>query len=146
MLTILRLGLLLTLACAMGSCAFVRSSENEPIDPAVVRGFTPGTTTARQVVEQLGAPSQIVELGDRSAYRYDHTVTKGTGLLLVVFILANSDSRSDRLWLFFDKENVLTHMGSTFSAHRGQYAMPWEDVHEAEDNAARDAERPGLQK
>ena len=137
---------LIILTLLTQSCAFVRSTENEPIDPTVVRQFKPGVTTAREVVEKLGAPSQIVELGNRSAYRYDHTVTRGAGLLLVLVIIGNSDSRSDRVWVFFDSNNVLTHIGSTFSSHRSQYAFPWEDVHEKADSDAADAARPGMSK
>ncbi len=134
-------------ACVfLTSCAFVRGSENEPIDPAAVRSLVPGQTTAREVTERLGAPSSIVELGNRSAYRYDHLVTKGAGLLAILVIVANADSRADRLWVFFDENDVLTHYGATLSGHRGQYAFPWEDVHEQEDNDAKDAERPGLTK
>jgi hypothetical protein len=128
------------------SCALLRSTENEPIDPAVVRSFVPGTTTAREVTDKLGAPSQIVELGDRSAYRYDHTVSKGAGILLLLVIVGNADTRVDRTWLFFDKNDVLTHVGASFESHRTQYAFPWEDVHEESDKASSDAARPGLRR
>lgn len=131
-------------ASLLSSCAIVRSSQNEPLDPARVARIVPGRTTASEVVELLGAPSQVVELGERTAYRYDHTLTKGAGLLLLVVILGNADTRSDRLWVFFGANDVVTHVGSTFSAHRPQYSMPWEDIHEAADNEARDLERPGL--
>ncbi|MCA8943820.1 MAG: hypothetical protein KDB80_14755 [Planctomycetes bacterium] len=127
------------------SCALVRSTENQPIDPAIVRQFQVGVTTAPEVVAKLGAPSQIVELGERSAYRYGHTVTKGAALILIAFNVGNSDSRADRLWVFFDRNDVLTHVGATFESHRPQYAMPWEDVHESADDAAADAGRPGLE-
>jgi hypothetical protein len=39
---------------------------------------------------------------------------------------------------------VLTHCGATYGTHRTQYALPWESVHEAEDDAERDAQRPGV--
>jgi len=46
--------------------------------------------------------------------------------------------------VFFDERDVLTHYGATFATHRTQYAMPWEDVHEASDDDARDRDRPGV--
>jgi hypothetical protein len=46
--------------------------------------------------------------------------------------------------VFFDENDVLTHYGSTYGTHRTQYAMPWEDVHEAVDNDSRDQDRPGV--
>lgn len=125
-------------------CALARQETNEPLDPAIVRSLKPGVTTAREVVERMGAPTEVVQLGRRTAYRYDATTTKSAGLFLLVFNMASQDTRSDRLWVFFDENNVLTHHGSTFSTHRAQYALPWEDVHEAEDNASRDAGRSGL--
>jgi hypothetical protein len=128
----------------LASCALARSTQNEPLDPQLVNRLEPGKTTAAQAVELLGAPSEVVQLGKRSAYRYDHTATKGAGLILIVLILGNLDSRQDRVWLWFDEHNVLSHVGRTFASHHAQYAMPWEDVHEAGDNQARDADRPGL--
>ena len=131
--------LLLTLP----GCYFGRSTLNEPFDAATLRQLQPGSTTAKQAVELLGAPSEVVQLGKRSAYRYDHSVQKeaATWLLLIAFL--NTDLRQDRVWLFFDESNVLTHVGSTLASHRPQYAMPWEDVHEASDSQRRDAKRFG---
>ena len=86
----------------------------------------------------------MVQLGRRTAYRYDAAIAKGAILILVVANFGNFDSRSDRLWVFFDEKDVLSHYGATFGTHRTQYAMPWEDVHEAADNDSRDAERAGV--
>jgi outer membrane protein assembly factor BamE (lipoprotein component of BamABCDE complex) len=136
----------LSLLLLTGACAFARQATNEPIDATVVRTFTPGTTTARDVVEKLGAPTEVVQLGKRTAYRYDATTQKSTVLFLLLINFGNQDSRSDRLWVFFDERDVLTHFGASYGTHRTQYAMPWEDVHEAEDNQSRDANRPGVGK
>ncbi len=133
------LPVLLLAACALG-----RQDQNEPLDAAAIRTLQPGVTTARDVVERLGAPTEVVQLGRRSAYRYDTTTTKAALLFLVVLNFGKVDTRSDRLWVFFDENDLLTHFGASFGTHRTQYAMPWEDVHEAEDNASRDAERPGI--
>lgn len=140
----LLLPLLLLLCCAVSGCAIARQETNEPLDAQAVAGLRPGTTTAREVVERLGAPTEVVQLGRRTAYRYDAAVTKSTGLILILFNMFGQDTRSDRLWVFFDERDVLTHYGASYATHRTQYALPWEDVHEPEDNAARDAHRPGL--
>lgn len=129
---------------AVSGCALARQETNEPLDPTVVRSLQPGVTTARDVVERMGAPNEVVQLGRRTAYRYDATTTKSAALFLLVFNMAGQDTRSDRLWVFFDENNVLTHHGSTFGTHRAQYALPWEDVHEHADNTSRDAARQGL--
>lgn len=127
----------------LAACAFARQDTNEPLDAPTIRAFVPGVTTAREVTERLGAPTEVVQLGRRTAYRYDATAAKSTALFLVLINFARQDTRSDRLWVFFDENDVLTHYGATFGTHRTQYAMPWEDVHEAADNASRDAGRPG---
>ena len=132
------------LLLSAAGCAFGRQDVNEPLDVAAVRELVPGKTTAREVVERLGAPTDVVQLGRRTAYRYDATSAKSTLLILLLVNFGNQDTRSDRVWVFFDEKDVLTHCGATFGTHRTQYALPWEDVHEAEDNASRDAERPGL--
>ncbi len=126
------------------ACALGRMGQNDPLDAPAIAVLKPGTTTAREVVERFGAPTEVVQLGRRTAYRYDATTTKGAVLFLVVLNFANVDGRSDRLWVFFDQNDVLSHYGASFGTHRTQYAMPWEDVHEDADNAARDAERPGV--
>lgn len=136
--------LLLTLAfpCLSG-CVQARMLENEPLDDAKIRQLAPGKTTAKEVVELLGAPTEVVQLHKRSAYRYEHTTTKYAALVLLLINFGHSDARSDRLWVFFDENERLTAVGSTLSSHRTQYAMPWEDVHEKSDNDSRDAERFG---
>ena len=117
----------LTSACAMG-----RVTENEPLDPMTLGSLRPGVTTALEAVELLGAPDDIVQLGRRSAYRYSFRSTKVAGLSPIPFLLIfyNVDSRSDRAWLFFDENQVLTHLGVTLEGAMNEYAMPWEDVHD----------------
>lgn len=112
------------------ACAIARSSENAPLEAAVLQSLRPGTTTAREVVELLGAPVDVVQLGKRSAYRYQFTSTKRAGLILVVLNLYNQDLRTDRAWLFFDENQVLTHAGVTLDGDKAEYAMPWEDLHD----------------
>ena len=93
-------------------------------------GLTAGTTTAAQALELLGAPTEVIQLGRRSAWRYDHTVVKRTGLTVIVFTAINSDTQSDRAWLFFDENDVLTHFGSTLTAETSEWVPPWFTSHE----------------
>ena len=141
----LLLGLVaVSLTMSLQSCFMARSGINEPLMAAAVKKLQPGKSTAKDVVDLLGAPTEVIQLGKRSAYRYDHTNTKRAGLTLLVVSFFNEDSREDRVWLFFDENEQLTHMGSTFSSHRPQYAMPWEDVHEEDENRSADADRKDL--
>lgn len=138
--------LLLLALLPFASCGIARQEVNEPLDARLVNELVPGTTTAREVVEKLGGPNEVVQLGRRTAYRYDCQTTKSAVLFLFAINFGNQDTRQDRLWVFFDENDRLTHYGATYGTHRTQYAMPWEDVHEASDNESRDADRPGVGK
>ena len=120
---------LLVLVLLAPACFLSRETVNEPIRRADVERLAPGTTTAREVVERLGAPNEVVQLGGRTAYRYDFTTTKRAGFTLILISFLNDDTRSDRVWLFFDAHDVLTHAGSTLAAADAEYAMPWERIH-----------------
>jgi len=124
-------------------CVLGRSTRNEPLDPKVIDQLVPGKTTAREVTSLLGAPSEVVQLHKRSAWRYDHTNSKYTGLMLILVNFGSADSRSDTLWVFFDEDQTLYSFGRTLSSHRTQYALPWEDIHEDSDNKAKDEARFG---
>ncbi|MEM7252729.1 MAG: outer membrane protein assembly factor BamE [Pseudomonadota bacterium] len=102
---------------------------NQPVSPGLVAQLQPGVTTAKEVVDALGAPTEVVQLGYRSAYRYDRTVTKDTALFLVLFALRGSDARQDRIWVFFNEDEILTHVGTTFAADRTRYKLPWSRLH-----------------
>ncbi len=106
-------------------CVFSKRQINHPLDAAAFARLEPGRSTAKEVVEILGAPTEVIQLGHSSAYRYDHTRTKDAGLWLVVVFLHGSDVQSDRAWVFFDENEVLTHVGTTFDAHRARYTIPY---------------------
>jgi outer membrane protein assembly factor BamE (lipoprotein component of BamABCDE complex) len=121
---------LLLVFLAVPACALARTADNEPLVARSLQSLTPGKSTAHDVVEVLGAPVDVVQLGKRSAYRYEYTSSKRAGLILLVVNLYNQDTRSDRAWLFFDENQVLTHVGVTLAGGDAEYAMPWEDVHD----------------
>ena len=112
------------------ACIITRKTDNKPLDPARLAALKPGTSTAREVVELLGAPVDVVQLGKRSAYEYRFTNSKRAGLFLVVLSFYNQDTRSDRAWLFFDENQLLTHVGTTLQGGEPEYAMPWQEVHD----------------
>lgn len=113
----------------LGSCFMSRAVTNVPLERAKFEQLRPGTTTAKEVVELLGAPTEVIQLGSRSAYRYDFTNLKREGFTVILFTCLNEDTRADRAWLFFDAKDVLTHVGSTFEGNQARYALPWDDVH-----------------
>ena len=111
------------------SCFMSRSTTNEPLQRAKLEQLHPGTSTAKDVVELLGAPNEVIQLGTRSAYRYDFSTLKTAGFTVIIFTALNQDLRADRAWLFFDSKEVLTHLGTTYEAAKTQYAVPWEEIH-----------------
>ena len=114
----------LLLALLVSACAFGRVRDHEPISVQAVEALQIGDSAAR-VTELLGAPTEVVQLGLRSAYRYDYTEKKQTGFVLILVNFYNEDSHQDRVWVFFDEQALLTHVGSTFKADETEFGMPW---------------------
>ena len=117
------------LACLATSCFISRSTVNEPVSQQAIAKLVPGQTTAKEVVEALGAPAEVIQLGNRTAYRYDFTVRKSAGFSIIILTFLNDDTCSDRAWLFFDSKDVLTHAGSTLQAADTRFEMPWQTPH-----------------
>ncbi len=121
----------LTLLLA-SSCFLSRDSLNAPIPRERLAALVPGQTTAQEVVDLLGAPVQVVELHERSAYQFLHTRGKRAGFSVILFTMINEDRRSDRVWVFFDANDVLTHVGTTIEADTASYAMPYQDLEDGD--------------
>jgi hypothetical protein len=117
------------LLAVLSGCLIDRSTVNEPLEAGLVAELRPGTTTASEAVALLGAPSEVVQLGRRSAYRYQFEASKRAALFLVVVNLMGSDTRADRVWLFFGEDDVLTHVATTFESQDARYALPWTKLH-----------------
>jgi outer membrane protein assembly factor BamE (lipoprotein component of BamABCDE complex) len=117
---------LLPLLCLplLSGCFLSNSQVNQGLDVTAYAQLEPGKTSAGEVVQLLGAPTEVVQLGKRSAYRYDHTRTKQAGLWLILVFLSGTDTQSDRAWVFFDESDVLSHVGTTFDAGLSKFAVP----------------------
>lgn len=120
----------LCLALGSASCFLARDSTNEPLSSRDLSKFVVGQSTARDVAAAMGAPNEVVQLGRRSAWRYDHSHGKVAGMTLIVVTFVNRDTRTDRVWFFFDEEDRLSHLGSSFEAEDAGWAMPWQDLSE----------------
>ena len=118
------------LVVLLSGCFIARDSLNEPLKSGDIYDLRPGVTTAAEVVGKLGAPTDVVQLGRRSAYRYDFINRKRAGLFLLVANFINDDTRSDRLWVFFNEDEILTHAGATMNGNDATYAMPWDRLHD----------------
>ncbi|HUR27287.1 MAG TPA: hypothetical protein VM509_03820 [Planctomycetota bacterium] len=119
---------IVTLTLLLQGCYLARQTQNDPLRANQVASLAPGTSTAKDVVTALGAPTEVVQLGRRTAYRYDYTAQKDTGVLLLIVGVFNSDTRADRVWVFFDEHEVLTHVASSLRADEARYALPWQKI------------------
>ena len=115
----------LALLLILPGCFTTRKTINQQLSSEAAAQVAPGTPAA-DVVELLGAPTDIVQLGHRSAYLYEFQQTKMTGLLAGVVGFMNSDTRSDRVWIFLGPGgDTVTHVGSSFDADKAENRMPW---------------------
>ena len=119
-----RATLLLILTLSLGSCFFGERTYNSPIEPASLAGLEIGRSTAEEVTAALGAPEQVVELGQRSAWLYRHDREKNTGVFLILIGLYGEDVQSDRVWAFFDENGVLSQLGASLQAEDAEYGVP----------------------
>lgn len=115
--------ILLTVVLLPG-CFISRSTVDRPLDAALVSALVPGETTADEVASLMGAPAEVVQLGRRTAWRYEYKVEKQAAAFLFVLGLRGMDTQSDRVWVFFDEEQNLTHVGSSFASEQASYALP----------------------
>lgn len=126
------------LACAalivptLSACFLSRNTVNVPLHADKAAALVPGSSTQADVLATLGAPNEVVQLGFRSAWRYDHTIEKRAGLSLLVVTLLNSDVQQDRIWMFFDEQGVLACAGATIDAGKAVYELPWSNSHDIE--------------
>ena len=108
-----------------GCAVFGRNKDFRPFDEQVLTQVKPGQTTAAEVTKMFGPPSQIVKLANGNAYVYDRTLSKATGVWLVLVTFANYDIQHDRLVFFINKNDVVTHYGSSFKTDTAAYGTPF---------------------
>ena len=113
------------LTLGLSGCFLSRSDVNHPVDADKVAALVPGTHTAKDVTQLLGAPVEVVQLGHRSAYRYEYERLKRTGFFALIIGLQGIDQRSDRVWVFFDENQLLSHVGATFEGRDAEFELPY---------------------
>ena len=116
---------LLILVLCTGCVVLGKNTEYQPLDPTLLEPLVPGQTKAADVSKILGAPSQVVELSNGNAYVYRRSVTKGTGVWLVLVSFVNGEEQHDRVVFFFDKNDLLTHYGVSLNAGKASYGFPF---------------------
>ena len=69
---------------------------------------TEGVTTEAEVLEALGPPSQLINLGRETVYYYLSEAFSSDRLLLIVYNRTERRSAFDRAVFFFGRDGVLT--------------------------------------
>ena len=116
----------LLLVFVLQSCAgWAKNRDYHPFDARELDKLTVGKSTVAQVTEMLGAPSTIVKLSNGNAYIYRRSLSKGTGLWLLIVSFGNYEKRYDQIVIFFDTKNIMTHYGVTLDADKAAYGLPF---------------------
>lgn len=119
------MGLLIIVVLLSGCAVIGRGKDFRPFDEQALAQIKPGQTTATEVTELFGAPSQIVKLSNGNAYVYARSLSKATGVYLVFLTLVNYDTQHDRIVFFINQNDVVTHYGSSFKTGTAAYGMPF---------------------
>ena len=112
-------------AFSSGCLVIGKNKEYQPFDSGELEKLVPGTTTAAEVSELLGAPSQVVEMSNGNAYIYKRSLAKGTALWLLVVSFGNYEKQYDQVVLFFDENDIMTHYGVSLNANKASYGFPF---------------------
>ncbi|MEM6421790.1 MAG: hypothetical protein AAF698_04305 [Pseudomonadota bacterium] len=67
-----------------------------------------GVTTEAELLEALGPPSQLINLGRETVYYYLTEAFRSDRLLLIVYNRTQRNTNYDRAIFFFDENGVLT--------------------------------------
>mgnify|MGYP001551001717 FL=1 len=105
-----RLFAAMTLLALTAGCAQYENKRGVEVtwQPEVLERFQTGTTTRREVLAELGPPSQVISLDGETVLYYLYERSDGDGLILVVYNRFKVDTRYDRAVFFFDENDRLT--------------------------------------
>jgi len=128
---VLAVALALAVLAACPGCFFSRAKRHAPIDAEKLAEIEVGVSTIDDVVELLGAPTDILFSSREHdplrvfALEYAYEVTKSTGFTVIVLTFLNSDAKRDHVLVFFDDAGLVSAVGSTLAADRARYGLPF---------------------
>ena len=114
---------LLLLALLCGSCVMAEMTIGQPLESSAISQLQPNHSSAQDVADLLGAPNQVVELGNKSAWLYEAQKERIAGIFLLVFGTSGQDTQFDRCWVFFDENSLLTHIASSLESGTAEYNL-----------------------
>ena len=96
---------LLLLACSCSQTDNTTGVENNWRDPSFTARV--GSTSDSDVLEALGPPSQIINLGDQTVFYYIKENFRSDRLLLILYNQTERRTVYDRAAFFFDAAGIL---------------------------------------
>lgn len=128
--TALAIGLLVA-SLSLSGCVLSQIEDGSRLIDEAVAQIAPGSSTRADVTRLLGPPDEIVHSNKEhdplfeKVYIYKRPRTRQTGLVLVIFSTYRSDTRYDKVAIFFDERGVVEHVGARLDATEASYGMPW---------------------
>ena len=118
--------LLLVFVFSFSGCFVLGANKTyHPFDSDALSTIQPGQTTAQDICQIFGAPSQVVEMSNGNAYIYHRSLSKATFVWLLLVSFGNYDQQADQIVFFFDSNDLLTHHGVSLNANKAAYGFPF---------------------
>ncbi len=102
-----------------------KNKEYQALAASGLSKIETGETTASELTEIFGAPTQVEKMSNGNAYIYKHSLTKATGVSLLILSFGNYETQYDQMVFFFDINDVLTHYGVSLKAKEASYGLPF---------------------
>ncbi len=128
-------------------CFLQKDRIRKPISEKAVQEIVPGSTTIADVDRILGSPNEIIWsngvatpvdinrgegivntfVADGKAifvrvYHYRHTIRKRSVFTIIVFSMVSDDTKYDEVFVFFDEEGKVTHLGASLNSEDASYS------------------------
>ena len=116
---------LLWAALIGGCCVLGKNKDYQQFDADQLNRLAVNQTTASEVCQRFGAPSQVVKMSNGNAYIYRRAVAKATAVWLVFVSMGNYDKQYDQIVFFFDGNDVMTHYGASCNAGEASSGFPF---------------------
>lgn len=110
----------------LNGCYLGKKRDDRPWPADVTSRIEVGKTTKAEVLKLMGPPKVVVRLLESEAYMYVATVEKSSGIFLLVLNLSRTDRQYDAVTVVLNRQDIVTAVGSRFSADEAEYGLPWD--------------------
>jgi hypothetical protein len=116
---------LIIMSLCSGCALFGKNKEFQPFDVSALDNIAPGKSTATDITALFGAPTEVVKMSNGNAYIYKRSISKGTGVWLILVSFGNFERQHDQIVFFFNNKDILTHFGKSLHAEKASYGFPF---------------------